>query len=160
MRLILSAAVLLTAACAPPPPPDYEAMGKALLARDSAWLASAATGNVETVISYWSDDALVIPPGQPPIEGKAALRAYITEMMKIPGFKITWKSEKPVFSPDGKLAYLRGTNVVTMPGPNAKPMEFDGRGVTVWRLEPDGQWRCTIDIWNEPPPPVAQTKAK
>jgi ketosteroid isomerase-like protein len=156
------AVVLLAAsACAPPPPaPDTVALGKALLARDSAFDASASSGNVETIISYWSDDALVIPPGQPPIEGKAALRAYITETLKIPGFKISWKSEKPQFSPDGKFATLRGTNAVTVPGPDGKPMMILGRGITVWRLDADGQWRCTMDVWNQPPLPVTQAKAK
>lgn len=30
-----------------------------------------------------------------------------------------------------------------------------GRYITVWRKEPDGQWRCSFDISNEGPAPVA-----
>jgi ketosteroid isomerase-like protein len=28
------------------------------------------------------------------------------------------------------------------------------KGVAIWRKEPDGSWRCIIDIWNEAPPPA------
>src|SRR5947209_7775964 len=74
--------------------------------------------DVERIVSYWSDDAVVIPQGQPIVEGKAAIRAFVRSSLQIPGFKIHWVSEKPTFSPDGKLAYMRGTNTMTVPGAN------------------------------------------
>jgi ketosteroid isomerase-like protein len=48
------------------------------LRRDAEWANAAAAGkDVEKIVSYWSDDALVIEPGQPVYEGKAAIRAYV-----------------------------------------------------------------------------------
>jgi len=124
-----------------------------LLRRDAEWAQAASAGtDVERIVSYWSDDAVVIPQGQPVVEGKAAIRAFVTSSLGIPGFKIHWVSEKPTFSPDGKLAYMRGRNTMTVPGPNGDLVTLAGRGVTIWRLEPDGQWRCVVDIWNDPPP--------
>jgi ketosteroid isomerase-like protein len=101
---------------------------------------------------------LILPQGQPVVEGKVAIRAFVTGSLQIPGFNIHWKSEKPVFSPDGKLAYMRSTNALTVPGPDGSLMTLPGRGLTIWRLEPDGQWRCTVDIWNDPPAAPAGTK--
>lgn len=125
-----------------------------LLKRDAEWANLAADNeDVERIISYWTDDALVIPPGQPPIEGRAALRDFVTASQKIPGFKIHWVSDHVSFSPDGKVAYMRGTNETTLNGPDGKPITIPGRGITVWRKDADGQWRCAIDIWNEPPKP-------
>jgi ketosteroid isomerase-like protein len=49
------------------------------------------------------------------------------------------------------LGYLLGTNAVTMPGPEGQLVTTHGRGVTVWRREPDGEWRCAVDIWNAAP---------
>jgi len=86
------------------------------------------------------------------LEGKAAIRAYVAASLNTPGFKIHWVSEKPVFSPDGKLAYMRRTNELTVPGPNGTPMTLHLRGITVWRIDSDGQWRCVVDISNEQPP--------
>ena len=54
-------------------------------------------------------------------------------------------------SPDGKLAYMHGTNATTVPGPKGALITIAGRGITIWRQESDGQWRCVIDIWNDPP---------
>src|SRR6266850_5795839 len=125
-----------------------------LLQRDAEWADLASAGkDVEKIVSYWSDDALLIFPGQPVLEGKAAIRAYVSASLKTPGFKIRWVSEKPAFSPDGKLAYMRGTDELTVPGPNGTPITTHLRGVAVWRMEPDGQWRCVVDISNEEPRP-------
>jgi len=130
-----------------------------LLRRDAEWADFASAGkDVEKIVSYWSDDAVLIFPGQPVLEGKTAIRAYVTESLKTPGFKIHWVSEKPVFSPDGKLAYMRGKDELTVPGPNGAPVTVHLRGISIWRLDADGQWRCVVDISNEQPPaaPVAK----
>ena len=39
-----------------------------------------------------------------------------------------------------------------MNGPDGALMTHTGRAVTIWRREPDGVWRCTVDIWNAEPP--------
>jgi ketosteroid isomerase-like protein len=147
----LVAAAFLVSGCAPATF-DRAAEEKKLLQRDAEWADIASAGkDVDKTASYWSDDAVIIPQGQPIVEGKAAIRAFVASSFAIPGFHIHWKSEKPTFSPDGRLAYMRGANAMTVPGPDGKPMTLAGRGVTVWRLEPDGQWRCVVDTWNDPP---------
>ena len=131
---------------------DPEAEQATLLKRDAEWASTASAGqDVEKIVSYWTDDALVVPPGQPTVEGKTAIRTFVAQSLKIPGFKIHWVSEKVSFSPDGQLAYMRGANETTVPGPDGKLMTIHGRGITVWRRDGDGQWRCVIDIWNDPP---------
>ena len=150
-------AVLLFSGCSPRFDPAAES--QKLLKRDAEWAAAAAEGkDVEKIVSYWSDDAVVYPPGQPVAEGKAAIRAFVAASLKIPGFRVSWASEKPAFSPDGKMATLQGKNEMTMTGPDGAPLTVKGRGATVWRLEPDGQWRCTIDIWNDVPPAAPAAK--
>jgi len=131
---------------------DAATEGQKLLHRDAEWADLAAAGkDVDKVVSYWSDDAVVIFPGQPVLKGKATIRAYVTSCFQTPGFKIHWASKDPTFSPDGKLAYMFGTDEATVPGPNGVPMTLHSRGISVWRLEPDGQWRCVADISNEEP---------
>lgn len=130
-----------------------------LLRRDVEWADLASAGkDVEKIVSYWSDDAVLIFQGQPVLEGKAAIRAYVAESLKTPGFKIHWVSEKPTFSPDGKLAYMRGKDELTVPGQNGAPVTLHLRGISIWRLDADGQWRCVVDISNEQPlaAPVAK----
>jgi len=145
-------AVLLLAACNPASTPafDKEAESAKLMARDAEWSNLATEGkDVDKIVSYWADDAVVMEPGQAPVEGKAAIHAYVSESLKTPGFSIHWVSQKPVFSPDGKMAYMRGTDEMTVPGPKGQPMTLHLQGYSVWRKDADGIWRCVVDIANE-----------
>jgi ketosteroid isomerase-like protein len=144
--IALVAVALSITACSPRPF-DAEAEGAKLLRLDAQWADLATEGkDVEKIVSYWSDDATLTFPGQPVIKGKAALRAYVSESVKTPGFKIHWKSEKPVFSPDGRMAYMPGTDEVTVPGPHGALVTLHYRGVSIWRRDADAQWRCVFDI--------------
>jgi ketosteroid isomerase-like protein len=152
--------VLLLAAGCSPASFDATAEAPKLLARDAEWAQAAADGkDVEKIVSYWSDDAVVIPQGQPVAVGKAAIRDFVTDSLRIPGFRIHWVSDQVTFSPDGKLAYMLGTSETTVPGPTGALMTLPGRSVTVWRLEPDGRWQCVLDIWNDPPTAVSPSQA-
>ena len=151
-RLLLPIGVFCVASSCSPPPFDAAAESAKLLKRDAEWADLAAAGkDIDQIVSYWTDDAVVLPQGQPTAEGKSEIRDFVLNSLRVPGFRIHWVSEGVTFSPDGKLAYMRGANQVTVPGPTGAPMTIPGRGVTIWRLEPDGQWRCVVDIWNDPP---------
>jgi ketosteroid isomerase-like protein len=129
---------------------DLKAERDALMKRDAEWSAVASGGkDLEKILSFWSDDAVVIPSGQPIAEGKAAIRAFVAGALQVPGFKIQWTSEPPTLSPDGKLGYIRSKTAVTVNGPDGKAMTSESRSVTVWRKDADGQWRCVLDTWNE-----------
>lgn len=153
---LLLACVLLLPCCSPQPF-DAKAEGEKLLQRDKQWADTASAGrDVDKTLSYWSDDALLVPQGQPIAEGKAAIRAFVASSFATPGFHIQWKSEKPVFSPDGNFAWLRSTTMTTAPGPGGKLATFASRGITVWRRDGGGEWRCVVDIWNDPPAAAPQ----
>jgi ketosteroid isomerase-like protein len=66
------------------------------------------------------NDAVILPQGQPAIEGKAAIRAFVTGSFHTPRFNIHWKSQTPAFSSDGTLAYMRSETVTTVPVPTAR----------------------------------------
>ena len=131
---------------------DLKAEEAAIMKTDSSWSAIAKESkDVEKIVSYWSDDAVVLAPGQPAVKGKEALRKFIEDSRQIPGFSITWKSSDVHFSPDGKMAYMSGENLMTMDDSTGKKMTIPGRGYTIWRKEADGNWKCVVDIWNNPP---------
>jgi uncharacterized protein (TIGR02246 family) len=118
-------------------------------------MADLATAgkDADKIVSYWTDDAVVMEPGQPAVVGKQAIRAFVTASLSTPGFKIHWVSQQPTFSPDGMMAYMRGTDEMTVPGPKGAPMNLHLQGYSVWRKEADGQWRCSVDIATEAAPP-------
>jgi ketosteroid isomerase-like protein len=135
-------------------PPSFDAAVESakVAQRDADWSKVSFEGkDIEAIVSYWSDEAHVLQPGLPPIDGKSAIRAFVTASLKIPGFKIHWVSEKPVFSPDGKMAYMLSSVETTAPGANGALETTHGRSVTVWVPGADGQWRCVVDISNDAP---------
>ena len=131
---------------------DLKAEEAAIMKADSAWSAySAESKDVERVVSYFADDAVLVPPDQPIVKGKEALRKFVEESFKIPGFSISWRSSDIKLSPDGKLAYMYGENMTTMNDSTGNKISIPGRGYSIWRKEPDGNWKCVVDIFNSPP---------
>jgi ketosteroid isomerase-like protein len=154
MTSIKMVTALLLALCAAGCAPSFDAAAESsrLAQRDADWSSASFEGkDIEKIVSYWSDDAQVLQPGLPPIEGKTAIRAFVAASLKIPGFKIHWVSEKPVLSPDGKMAYVLSKVETTAPGANGSLQSTHGRSVTVWRRDADGTWRCVVDISNDAP---------
>jgi ketosteroid isomerase-like protein len=136
-------------------PFDPAAESAKLSQRDAEWADLATAGkDVDKIVSYWTDDAVLMEPGQPAVEGKDAIRAFVTASLKAPVFKIHWISQKPVFSADGKMAYMRGTDEMTVPGANGAPVALHLQGYSIWRIDTGGQWRCVVDIATEAPSPA------
>jgi uncharacterized protein (TIGR02246 family) len=113
---------------------------------DADWLAAAASHDLNRVLPFWADDATILAPGARPIVGKEAIRKYVTESFATPGFSITWKTEKVEVSQSGDLAYSTGTNRISVNGPDGKPLTEEGRGVTIWKKQTDGSWRCVLEV--------------
>ncbi len=148
---LLSVAALLAVATPAGAKVDVAAERAALLRTDQAWSQAAASKDVEKTLWFWTDDATVYPPGQPAVVGKDAIRRYVTEGFGMPGFSIRWETSAFEVSASGDMAYGLGTNVVTINDPQGKVITERGRGVTVWRKDKDGSWRCVIDVWNAGP---------
>jgi ketosteroid isomerase-like protein len=119
---------------------------------DQAWSQAASEGkDVEKVVAYWTDDAVIVPSGAPIISGKAAIRDYVKQSFETPGFKISWKTLDASVSSDGSMGYTTAESSFTFQGPDGKLQTQTGRGVAIWRRNSDGQWKCVYDTWNHGP---------
>src|SRR6185503_1962224 len=107
---------------------DLKTEEAAILKTDSTWSALAGElKDIDRIVSYWSDDAVLIPPGEPLIRGKEALHKFVENSKNIPGFHISWRSSDPQFSPDGKMAYMYGENLMSMNDSTGNKISFTGR---------------------------------
>ena len=158
--IVLSAALLFSPLPASAQSAKASAARAALLKADIEWAAAAGTKDPERIVSFWTEDAVVYPPREAPVIGKAAIRKYVAASLAVPGFAISWKPGEAVVSASGDLGYTTGTNSFTFPDAQGQLTTSHGRYVTVWRKESDGRWRCVIDSWNEAPPPVGATPKK
>ena len=132
---------------------DLEAEGRALMQLSREWSNRVATGNLDSIMAGWADDAVMMPPGLPPLVGKPAIQAYVEAGMRLPGFSIKWEPVSVHVAQSGDLAYMIERNVSTVNDSTGKPVTTHGKVVTVWRKDATGAWKNVIDMWNEAPPP-------
>lgn len=100
-------------------------------------------GDIEAACSAYADDASIMPPGSPTVQGRTAIQDFWSEAIKQMG--ITGIALKTVdFEADGKMAYELGSYVLSG---DSGPLE-EGKYILVWKQEADGAWKYHIDIWN------------
>ena len=112
---------------------------------------AAASGDLERALVYWAEDAIVLPPDQPAVVGKDAIRAWVRQAASIPGFSITWEPELATVSNGGDVGYMIERNRITFRDASGELNTQYGKAVTVWRKQVDGAWKCVIDTWNSSP---------
>jgi len=156
LPIVLCCAALSPARAQDPAATDVESAREALFRTDQAWAAAASAGeDAEYVASFWSEDGMIVPAGAPVVSGKAAIRAFVAESFAIPGFHISWtpRLEDVHVSADGTMGYSISDSSTTVPGADGALVTVPGRGVSIWKRQPDGAWKCVYDIWNNPPAP-------
>ena len=123
-----------------------------LLKADADWAAAATLGkDMERIVSYWAEDAVVFAPGENPVMGKGAARKHMTGRFKTPWFSLTWKPERAVVSASGDIGYTSGTSEMAAADANGKVVMSQGRYLATWKKVGDGPWLCTTHVWNEGP---------
>jgi ketosteroid isomerase-like protein len=121
---------------------------KALRDLDAQWSAAAGAKDIDKTVSYYSNDAIVMPPNAPSATTKEAIRNVWKDLLASPGLVMSWKTTKVEVSTSGDLACLSGTYELTMNDASGKPVNDHGKYVEVWEKQADGKWKCGTDIWN------------
>lgn len=100
------------------------------------------------VKAHYAEDAIVMPPNGPSIEGH-------TEIIK------TFKSWPPLtkfhtkdveIDGSGNIAYIRGTYELTMKLNDTTEVSENGKYIELWKMNDKGEWKCIRDIFNSDMP--------
>jgi ketosteroid isomerase-like protein len=151
-HLILGFAVLLTFTSCKNTTIDQQAEAEKLMELSRSWAKSVKEKDVEKMLSYWADDAMVMSPNEPAVVGIEALRGMVERSMKIPGFEINWEPQEAYVSKCGDLGYVIIKNYMTMPIDTlGNTRTVFNKGVEIWRKQEDGAWKNVIDISNSDP---------
>lgn len=124
-------------------------------AMDDEWSRSVATRDVEKVIFYYADDAVVMPPNIPTLSGKEAIRTLWKSMLESPLFSGGWKATKVEVAQSGDLAYLSGNYEFKEQDSAGNPITDKGKYLVVWKKQADGNWKCVANMFNSDLPSVA-----
>lgn len=151
-QLILASAVLLTITACNHTAIDQQAEAEKLMDLSRSWAKSVKDKDVEKMLSYWADDAMVMSPNEPSVVGIEALRGMVERSMKIKGFEIYWEPQEAYVSKSGDLGYVIIKNYMTMPIDTlGNTRTVFNKGVEIWRKQEDGAWKNVVDISNSDP---------
>ncbi|MGE5175126.1 MAG: YybH family protein [Hyphomicrobiales bacterium] len=131
---------------------DLDSERSAIRQRDLDWAAAAGEGkDLDRIVSYWSDDAIVLPPGEPAVSGKPAIRDFMARSLQTPGFRVSWEPIQISLSPRASMAYMFEKYQITLDDSTGTARTTYGKGLSVWRKDADGTWRCVASAWNVDP---------
>jgi len=121
----------------------------ALRAALAAYVNAANTGAAAHWAALYAEDAVMMPPNTPAIEGRAAIESWLAMLPVISGAEGTVLEVEGV----GDLAYVRGTYAmsVTIPGLPA-PVSQKGKLLQIYMRQASGSWLLARDIWNADAP--------
>jgi len=150
---------LLAPSCKQQPAPDTRVADEAAIRQaDAAWSKVAEAKQVDAMVAYYADDAVVLAPNAPMANSKEAIRKMMGEMFAMPGFGLKWQATKVEAARSGDFGYSLGTYEMTMNDPKGKPVTDRGKYATVWKKQADGSWKVAVDMFNSdlPAPPPSK----
>jgi len=139
---------------------DTKSIERALRDLDAQWSAAAGTKDLEKTVSYYADDANVMPPNGPAATTKEAIRAAWKELLTTAGASISWTASKVEVASSGDIAYTTGAYQLTMNDAGGKSVPDHGKYLEVWKKQADGSWKVVADIWNSDLPAPAPADKK
>ena len=146
MKRIATLLIVLTTVGCSQTKVDKKAEGDKVMQVSREWSQTIATKDVDKIVSYWADDAFLMQEGQPPLQGKQAIRQMVEESFKIPGFSISWQPESVEVSDNGDMAYMIENAQVSFTDSTGKAITIYNKAVSIWRKQADGSWKNAVDI--------------
>jgi len=126
---------------------------QAIRAADTAMSKAVAERNLEVIVSFYAEEAVLLPTAEPIVVGKSSIREEWQHILSIPNFQNKSTLTKIDVSGGGDMAYSMGTYLTTMLGENGKPVTEPGKWLSVWKRQADGSWRIVVDTYNTDIPP-------
>jgi uncharacterized protein (TIGR02246 family) len=111
------------------------------------WEEAANRGQVEGIMEIYAPDAVILPPGGPVIEGSETIRELFRQEFERFDTKLAFTTQE--IEVDGDMAFRRGRYVWRgTPRLSGQTVETTNKFLEVWRRQPDGTWRISVDMWN------------
>ena len=117
-------------------------------------LAAVNAADADRCSAIWAADGVLMPPHHPCVQGRQAVLHYFRNLFSRGRFNFTFTSSQVDVVGDMALERVTYTAIIWR-GDDATPIEDVGKGLHVYRRQPDGAWKLTLDIWNSDLPPLS-----
>jgi uncharacterized protein (TIGR02246 family) len=132
--------------------PDGAETDRTEITRTTAELLAAVnTADAARCVAVWAADGVLMPPHHPSVQGHEALVQYFRSLFSRSTLKFTFTSSDIHLAGDTALERVTYTATIR-PGDDAQPIEDVGKGLHVYRRQPNGSWKLTCDMWNSDQP--------
>jgi len=144
-------------ACSKTPAAFSDADRTSIQAAVDSFTNAIKSGDYAAAASWYTVDAVFMPPNAPAVEGRPAIQKNFESFGKVSAFSQSVVEVDGV----GDLAYARANFDLTFTPPNATaPMSDKGKVLIVMRKEADGKWRTSRGIFNSDLPLPGSAPAK
>jgi len=124
----------------------------ALQAADQNWARAYNAGNADAVANLYAEQAVLLPPGAPAVNGRAAIKSFFvkdTSESQKAGVAFTL-GPKPAGGVSGDMGWQSGTYAVK---DKAGKVVETGKYLSV-SMKKSGKWLYIRDTWNADGAPV------
>ncbi len=144
---ILATVLALHTACSGQQPGDQKAVTAAINDIFNRYSSSLNSGDIDRWMSLWADNGVQMPPNEPPVIGKDAIRARNKGVLDRFVFNMTITNDE--VGVGGDWAFARGTYAATLsPKAGGAAVSIDGKYMTILARQPDGSWKIHRDMFN------------
>lgn len=120
---------------------------KELIEARGGQLAQAVnSGDAERASRLYTEDALLMPPGSPQLQGRAAIKEAWQGMIDAGVKDIKFTCHEAVAA--GDMAIEVSSLSASAPGEGGSRATLTGKYIVIWRKGSDGDWYLHRDIWN------------
>jgi uncharacterized protein (TIGR02246 family) len=116
--------------------------------QDAQWSKAAESRDVDKLVSFYADDAVVLPAHAASATTKDSIRNIFQRLLSIPGVALSWKPTNVTVAGSGDLAYSTGTYEMSAPDDAGKTSNDHGKYAAIWKKQADGRWKVALDIRN------------
>ena len=130
---------------------DSTAAVNAINKADSLWDDQSAHNSVQGWLDFYTDDAIVLAPGEKACKDKASREAVIKAYFALPAASMRFQATKTEVSKGGDFGYSTGAYQFSFNDPKGNKVSETGKFNETWKKQADGSWKCVLDIWNADP---------
>ena len=152
--LVVLAAVGCSGQTAAPGTVDRAALRAGVDSAATRLLTALRSDAPDSFVVLLSDDVVLMPPNEPVLRGKAAVRAWYDRFLiqfRTSGLTIT---DREVLIGGDWATELAAFEWALMPVAGGPAVIDRGSYAQVWHREPDGRWLFSRELWNSTTPPA------
>ncbi len=129
----------------------YKADVQAILDFEQTVFDAEIAGDIEAWLSSFAEDVMVMPPNEPALTNKLAIRQSATPLFE--QFDLHEETDDREVKVAGDWGYIRAHWIWTLtPKEGGKSVKDTGNSIWIVRRQPDGSWKIARGIYNSENP--------